>query len=54
MTKDEALAMIDTVTKQLINPVDLLHWVTLRVIILSIDDTEWQAATGRAEEITSR
>lgn len=36
MTKDEAIAMIDKTKDGLINPVELLHWVWLRRLIMVI------------------
>lgn len=54
MTKDEALKLIDDHKNKLINPVEMLAWVWLRVLILSITDEEWQALLARAEPVLSR
>ena len=48
MTKEQAVALIDEAKRNLLSPVDLLNWVWLRVIILSISDEDWDAAVARA------
>lgn len=48
MTKEEALALIDTIKGQIINPVDMLPLVYLRVTILEIPDDVWEQAKERA------
>lgn len=50
MTKIEALELIDDHKNALLNPVEMLHWTWLRVIILKIDDAAWEAALGNATE----
>ena len=50
MTKDEALALIDAHKNKLINPVEMLHWTWLRVIILNININAWNDALGKAED----
>ena len=54
MTKDEALQLIDQHKNGLINPLELLHWTWLRVIVLKIDDEEWRRAVGDAAELSSK
>ena len=54
MTKDEALKLIDDHKNKLINPVEMLHWTHLRVIILQIPDNDWDGYLEDAEEILSR
>jgi len=52
MTKEEALTLIDGHKNKLINPVEMLEWTWLRVIILNLDETEWFRALGKAEAET--
>lgn len=40
MEKTEALKLIDDHKNKLVNPVEMLNWVYLRVIILEIPDEE--------------
>lgn len=54
MTKDDAISLIDAAKNELVNPVDLLHWVWLRVIINSIAPDEWEELIGRACEVMSK
>ena len=42
MTKTDALNLIDDHKNKLINPVEMLHWTWLRVIILRIPDEHWE------------
>lgn len=51
MTKQDALNIIDRRNKALINPVEMLHWVWLRVIINAISDDEWEKYVALAAEI---
>lgn len=51
MRKNEALELIDDHKNKLINPVEMLRWTWLRVIILSTTDEEWDVLVGRATEI---
>jgi hypothetical protein len=48
MTKIEALRLIDEHKNGLVNPVEMLDWVWLRVIIQEIDDDVWGAAVINA------
>lgn len=54
MRKQDALDLIDDHKNKLINPVEMLHWTWLRVIVLSTSDDEWEELVGRATEIMSR
>lgn len=54
MEKREALMLIDTQNKRLINPNELLDWVTLRVIIMQIPEDEWERYRDMAAVILSR
>lgn len=54
MTRQQALQLIDDHKNELINPVEMLQWVTLRVIILSLSDETWNAAQEKAAEIMSQ
>ena len=54
MQKDEALKLIDDHKNRLINPMDLLHWTWLRVIILKMSDEEWERAVEAAAEVLSQ
>ena len=54
MRKQEALDLIDVHKNKLINPVEMLHWTWLRVIILTTTDKEWEELVGRAMEILAK
>jgi hypothetical protein len=54
MTKKEALELIDNHKNAIINPIELLHWTWLRVIVLKIKDDEWEASVNRAVEVLAR
>lgn len=54
MKKEEAMKMIDDHKNKLINPVEMLMWTWLRVIILSLTDEQWDDALGRATATLSR
>ena len=54
MTKKEALELIDNHKNKLINPVEMLHWSWLRVIIFSIPDDRWEEYVGNATVILSQ
>jgi len=54
MTKEEALAMIDTYKNKLIDPVEMLHWTWLRVIIAHMNKNEWEAALARALPVLTK
>lgn len=51
MTKADALQIIDAQNKRLIDPVEMLHFVWLRVIILKIPDDEWNKYVEAATEV---
>jgi hypothetical protein len=48
MTKSEALKLIDDHKNKMINPMEMLQWTWLRVIILKIEDDEWEDLIERA------
>jgi hypothetical protein len=54
MTKEEALKLIDHHKNGLVNPVEMLAWTHLRVIIFSMTDEAWEAEQNKAAEILSR
>ena len=54
MTRSQALALIDAHKNQLLNPVDMLHWTWLRVIINQMTDDEWNAVVEKAAEVLAR
>ena len=54
MTKAYALELIDKHKNSLINPVEMLNWTHLRVIIMSIPDDEWTKAQDKANETLSK
>lgn len=54
MDKQTALELIDTLNRKIINPREMLSWVTLRVIILQIPEQDWKAYQEQAEEILSQ
>lgn len=53
MTRLEAIALIDGHKNKLINPVEMLNWTWLRVIINQMTDEQWNEACGKATEILS-
>jgi hypothetical protein len=54
MTKEQAIAFIDEQKNKLVNPVEMLHWTWLRVIILKMDDDAWNTALIEAHKVLSR
>lgn len=54
MRKSEALKMIDDHKNKLINPVEMLNWTWLRLIILCMTDQEWERCVTEAAKIASR
>lgn len=54
MKRAEAIALIDKHKNALINPVEMLHWTWLRVIINSLTEGEWETAVEKAAETLSR
>ena len=54
MEKKEAIQLIDDHKNQLIDPVAMLHWTWLRVILNNLDDAAWEVAVVKATEIMSR
>jgi hypothetical protein len=53
MTKTEALNMIDAHKDKLVDPVQMLHWTWLRVIINQISDDDWEKYVESAVVILS-
>lgn len=51
MDKDLAIILIDKHKNALIDPVEMLNWTWLRVIISSIPDREWDKYNDAADEI---
>jgi hypothetical protein len=54
MTKDEVLTLIHSRVKVIVDPVELLNWTWLRVIILQIPETDWARYVSVAEGILSQ
>ena len=54
MRKEEALKLIDNHKNKLINPVEMLHWTWLRVIVLQINDEQWETLVGKATEVLAK
>jgi hypothetical protein len=54
MTRQEAIDLIDARKNKLIDPVEMLRWTWLRVIISHIDYTDWDNAVDEAEKDLSR
>lgn len=54
LTREEAIKMIDEHNNKLINPVEMLNWTHLRVMLLHISDDEWVEIYSRAYETLSR
>jgi hypothetical protein len=54
MTRQEAINLIDKHKNALVNPVEMLHWTWLRVIIKYVPEEAWESALKRAEEALSR
>ena len=54
MTKKEAIRLIDNAKAGLIDPVEMLHWVWLRVIINAIPEDHWEQYVGEATVLLSR
>lgn len=53
MTRLEAIALIDAHKNALINPMEMLHWTWLRVIINNLPDAQWEIALDHARETMS-
>lgn len=53
MNKADALQLIDDHKNKLIDPVNLLHWAWMRVIIKEIPDNQWEAALEKALDTLS-
>ena len=54
MTKREAIDLIDGHKNALLDPVEMLHWTWLRVVINQIPDDAWEAYLEGAAVVLSR
>lgn len=54
MDKNKAITLIDNHKNKLINPVEMLDWTWLRVIINSISPDEWEELNSRACEVMEK
>ena len=54
MNKKQAIALIDKHKNGLINPVEMLDWVWLRVTIDQIKDEEWEKYLESAVEVLAK
>lgn len=54
MERDAALSLIDQHKNGLSDPVAMLHWTWLRVVIVSLDEDAWEAALDRAAVVLAR
>lgn len=54
MSKEDALKLIDEHKNKLLNPVEMLEWTYLRVIILNVSDEAWSKAADDAMQVLSR
>lgn len=54
MTKMEALRLIDDHKNKLIDPVEMLKWAWLRVIIYKMPEEDWEMALLSATEELAR
>lgn len=54
MTQKEYIELIDNHKNKLIDPVEMLYWTRLRVILNSIAPDEWERFCSRANEILSK
>lgn len=51
--RDDCIKLIDDHKNTLINPVEMLHWTQLRVILNNIEPAAWVAAVRKMVEVTS-
>lgn len=51
MTRSEAINLIDAHKNELLNPVEMLQWTWLRVIILKLPDDVWEQALAEAVKV---
>lgn len=54
MKKIEAIKLIDDHKNKMIDPVAMLHWSWLRVIVLQIPEAEWERYLENAIVVLSR
>lgn len=53
MEKDFAIRMIDDHKNRLQNPVEMLEWTWLRVILMHISSEAWEEAITKTEDTMS-
>jgi hypothetical protein len=53
MNKQQALKLIDDHKNAMIDPLEMLQWAWLRVIIFQIPEKEWEAYLEKATEVLS-
>lgn len=54
MNKTDAIKLIDQHKNALVDPVAMLHWTWLRVIVNQIPDHEWEKYLEDAMEVVAR
>jgi hypothetical protein len=54
MTKTEALQLIDDHKNKMVNPMEMLRWTWLRVIVLQISEEDWERYLTSAVEVLAR
>lgn len=54
MNQAETIKLIDDHKNNLINPIEMLDWTWIRVIINSISPDEWEELNDRASEVMSK
>ena len=54
MTKREAIDLIDGHKNALLDPVEMLRWTWLRVVVNQIPDNAWEAYLEGAAVVLSR
>lgn len=52
--QQDFIKMIDDHKNKLIDPVEMLNWTALRVILNSIAPDEWEELSSRATEVMSK
>lgn len=50
MTKQDAITLIDAHKNTLLNPVEMLDWTWLRVILMHLHDVAWDTAVENASD----
>ena len=54
MKRAEAVELIDLHKNKLIDPVEMLRWTWLRVIINEMSDEDWERHLEKAVEVLAR